>query len=79
MAQVPAIITQDQFDLVQAKLAQNQQYARRNNTAHPYAVACTGELWELSSRVYRPLSQDEGCGICLLYLSREGPSSGFLP
>jgi len=38
VAQVPAIITQDQFDLVQAKLAQNQQYARRNNTAHPYLL-----------------------------------------
>ena len=46
VAQVPAIITQDQFDLVQAKLAQNQQYARRNNTAHPYLlralVSCGG-------------------------------------
>jgi site-specific DNA recombinase len=38
VAQVPAIITKDQFDLVQAKLAQNQQYARRNNTAHPYLL-----------------------------------------
>jgi site-specific DNA recombinase len=38
VAQVPAIITQDQIDLVQAKLAQNQQYARRNNTAHPYLL-----------------------------------------
>lgn len=38
VAQVPAIITQDQFELVQAKLAQNQQYARRNNTAHPYLL-----------------------------------------
>lgn len=38
VAQVPAIITQDQCDLVQAKLAQNQQYARRNNTAHPYLL-----------------------------------------
>ena len=36
VAQIPAIVTQEQFDLVQSKFAQNQQYARRNNTAHPY-------------------------------------------
>jgi site-specific DNA recombinase len=38
VAQVPAIVTQEQFDLVQSKFAQNQQYARRNNTAHPYLL-----------------------------------------
>jgi len=35
VAQVPAIVSQEQFERVQAKLAQNQQFARRNNTAHP--------------------------------------------
>jgi site-specific DNA recombinase len=50
---VPAIVSQEQFDLVQAKLAHNQQFARRNNTAYPYLLralvscghchlACTG-------------------------------------
>ena len=38
MAQVPAIISQEQFDLVQAKLAHNQQFARRNNTRHQYLL-----------------------------------------
>jgi site-specific DNA recombinase len=38
VAQVPAIITQEQFDLVQSKFAHNQQFARRNNTAHPYLL-----------------------------------------
>jgi len=38
VAQVPAIISQEHFDLVQAKLAHNQQFARRNNTAHPYLL-----------------------------------------
>lgn len=38
VAQVPAIVTQEQFDLVQAKLAHNQQFARRNNTAHQYLL-----------------------------------------
>jgi site-specific DNA recombinase len=38
VAQIPAIVSQEQFDLVQAKLAHNQQFARRNNTAHPYLL-----------------------------------------
>ena len=38
VAQVPAIVSQEQFDLVQAKLAHNQQFARRNNTAHAYLL-----------------------------------------
>ena len=63
VAQVPAIITQDQFDLVQAKLAQNQQYARRNNTAHAYLLralvscgnchlACTGRYRKTKDAEY---------------------------
>lgn len=53
VTRVPAIVSQEQFELVQAKLAHNQQFARRNNTAHPYLLralvscgvchlACTG-------------------------------------
>jgi site-specific DNA recombinase len=38
VTQVPAIISQEQFDLVQAKLAHNQQFARRTNTAYPYLL-----------------------------------------
>ncbi len=38
VTQVPAIISQEQFDLVQTKLAHNQQFARRNNTAYPYLL-----------------------------------------
>nr|WP_244422453.1 zinc ribbon domain-containing protein [Ktedonobacter racemifer] len=38
VTQVPAVITQEQFDLVQQKLAHNQQFARRNNTAYPYLL-----------------------------------------
>jgi site-specific DNA recombinase len=38
VAQVPAIVSQEQFDLVQAKLAHNQQCARRNNTAALYLL-----------------------------------------
>ncbi|TMD63822.1 MAG: recombinase family protein [Chloroflexi bacterium] len=53
VTQVPAIVSQEQFDQVQAKLAQNLQFASRNNTAYPYLLralvscgtcqlACTG-------------------------------------
>ncbi len=38
VAPVPAMVTQEQFDRVQDKLAQNQQFARRNNTAHAYLL-----------------------------------------
>ncbi|HEY7417141.1 MAG TPA: recombinase family protein, partial [Ktedonobacteraceae bacterium] len=63
VAQIPALITQEQFDLVQAKLAQNQQYARRNNTAYPYLLralvscgschlSCTGRYRKTKQREY---------------------------
>ena len=53
VTQVPAIVSQEQFDRIQAKLAHNQQFASRNNTAYPYLLralvscgtcrlACTG-------------------------------------
>ncbi len=53
VSQVPAIVSQEQFEQIQAKLAQNQQFASRNNTAYPYLLraliscgtcrlACTG-------------------------------------
>jgi site-specific DNA recombinase len=38
VAAVPAIVSQEQFDRVQDKLAQNRRFARRNNTAHPYLL-----------------------------------------
>jgi site-specific DNA recombinase len=38
VTQVPAIISQEQFDLVQIKLSHNQQCARRNTTAYPYLL-----------------------------------------
>jgi site-specific DNA recombinase len=63
VAQVPVIVTQAQFDLVQSKFAQNQQYARRNNTTHPYLLralvscgachlSCTGRYRSGKAGVY---------------------------
>jgi site-specific DNA recombinase len=50
---VPALVTQEQYDLVQQKLERNKQFASRNNKAHDYllralvscglcGLACTG-------------------------------------
>ena len=38
VANIPAIITQEAFDLAQAKLAQNQSFAKRNNKSHQYLL-----------------------------------------
>jgi site-specific DNA recombinase len=38
VAQIPAIVSQEQFELVQAKLAKNQSFASRHNTAHQYLL-----------------------------------------
>jgi hypothetical protein len=35
---IPALVTQDRFEQVQAKLKTNQQFARRNNRAHTYLL-----------------------------------------
>ena len=62
-ASIPAMVTQEQFDRVQDKLAQNRQFARRNNTAHPYllralvscgvcGLSCTGRCLAPGYRYY---------------------------
>jgi site-specific DNA recombinase len=38
VATVPAIVEQQQFEQIQAKLSHNQQLASRNNTTHPYLL-----------------------------------------
>jgi site-specific DNA recombinase len=38
VAPIPALVSQEQFDHVQAKLALNRQFARRHNTAHRYLL-----------------------------------------
>jgi site-specific DNA recombinase len=38
VGQVPAVVSQAQFDEVQAKLATNRSFAQRNNTAHQYLL-----------------------------------------
>ena len=38
VAKIPALVTQTQFELVQAKLAKNQSFASRHNTTHQYLL-----------------------------------------
>jgi site-specific DNA recombinase len=38
VATIPAIIEQEQFDIVQARLAQNKSFAMRNNKSHDYLL-----------------------------------------
>ena len=63
VASVPAIVDEQTFERVQAKLSQNQAFAARNNTAHPYllrglvscgecGLACAGRHLRLGYRYY---------------------------
>jgi len=76
VARIPAIVGQEAFDLVQAKLAQNIQYAGRNNTAHDYLLrsmvscglcrmACIGRFIKPHNGYYvcraKRLPIDTGC------------------
>ena len=38
VAEIPPIVSQEQFDRVQARLASNRRFAPRNNKAHPYLL-----------------------------------------
>jgi site-specific DNA recombinase len=38
VAEIPALISQEQFDRVQGKLAANRRFAHRNNKVHPYLL-----------------------------------------
>ena len=38
VAQIPPLVSQEQFDRVQERLASNQRFATRNNKAHPYLL-----------------------------------------
>jgi site-specific DNA recombinase len=63
VAQIPPIVSQEQFDMIQAKLKQNQSYASRNNKAHQYLLralvscglcqlACLGRCTDTGHQYY---------------------------
>ncbi len=73
VAQIPAIVSQEQFDVIQEKLKHNQSIASRNNKKHQYLLramvscglchlACTGRMTNTGHAYYacngkRPLLQ----------------------
>ena len=44
---IPALVSQERFEQVQAKLKTNQQFARRNNRAHSYLLRALESPWQL--------------------------------
>jgi len=73
---VPAIITQEQFDLVQTKLFHNQQCARRNNTAYPYLLRAMESPWDVSARLHWP---KQSWRLCVLRLCGQEPWDHLTP
>lgn len=63
---IPALVTQEQFDLVQAKLAHNQSFASRHNTAHQYLLRAlvTCGLCQLACSARTVSGQPYGYYIC---------------
>jgi site-specific DNA recombinase len=48
VAEIPPLVSQEQFDRVQARLVSNQRFAQRNNKAHPYAwSAAASAAWRV--------------------------------
>ena len=63
VAQIPAIVSQEQFEMIQEKLKHNQSIASRNNTKHQYLLramiscglchlACTGRTTDTGHSYY---------------------------
>jgi site-specific DNA recombinase len=56
VAEVPAVVSQEQFDLVAQKLSKNKSFARRNNKANEHllrALVSCGECMRASIAVAR--------------------------
>jgi hypothetical protein len=55
---VPALVSQEQFEVAQVRLNQNKQFARRNTTAHDYLlrglVSCAKCLLTCTGRMVHP-------------------------
>jgi site-specific DNA recombinase len=62
VAKIPALVSEDCFEQVQAKLAQNRQWSRRNNNAHQYLlralVSCGACLLACYSRTCTKRNND---------------------
>jgi site-specific DNA recombinase len=76
VAHIPPIVSQEQFELVQAKLAHSQRFAARNNTAHDYLLRALISCGPVSPLVYGPHVPR---WLCLLHLSWEAAAQPLLP
>ena len=66
VAQIPAIVTREQFDRVQGKIAQNRSFAKRNNTVTQYllrALVSCGEC-QLACQARRTMPTGKTYYIC---------------
>ncbi len=53
VAHIPAIVSQEQFDMLQEKLKHNQSIASRNNKKHQYLLRAMRSPWVVSAGMYR--------------------------
>jgi len=53
VAHIPALVSQEQFDLLQEKRKHNQSVASRKNTKHQSLLRAMGSPWAVSVGVYR--------------------------
>jgi site-specific DNA recombinase len=63
VATVPAVVSQEQFDLAGEKLSRNKSFARRNNKAHNYLL--------------RALVSCGRCKLCSIARTQTGRSKAF--
>jgi site-specific DNA recombinase len=62
VAQVPAVVSQQQFDLVREKLSKNRSFARRNNKTNEHllrALVSCGECMQASIAVAKTFGKNE--------------------
>ena len=80
VATIPQVISQEQFDQAQAKLTQNKQRARRNNTTHDY---WTLVLWSVAESASSPAGRMKTSGyryyLCHTKTEANPPSSAGHP
>ena len=68
VAEIPPLISQEQFDQVQARLISNRRFAQRNNKAHPYLLRGLVSCGPVRTGVP---GTDNGSQLSLLLLHRQ--------
>jgi len=79
VAQIPAVVSEEHFAMVHRKLAQNQSFASRHNTAHAYllrALVSCGHCQLACTSLHRP---PPGPALRLLRLFGQSQANAFAP